>query len=121
MHPLTNLRDISFGQLFCFPEVHRQLDYYKIAAPNNFKGTQSISLCLCSYFTFGAYFVQLNVDLSVDLVHHDVAFHVKKRWTEVSLSSDVVAIVTDNSTAIGSVQRVDIEESIALALGLKIF
>ena len=72
----------------------------------------------CSH---SAYFVPLNVDPSADLAYHAVAAHVKQQWTKLSLLSEIVAIITDNFTIIGRVQRGDIEEAIVLDSGEKTF
>ena len=79
VHPLTNLKEISFGQFFCAPEEHRQLDYHKISAPENFKGTRLSLLNLFSNCSPSTYFVQLNVDPSADLARRVVAVHTKKQ------------------------------------------
>ena len=46
--------------------------------------------------------------------------HVKQKWTNASSPSDVIAFITDKSTTIGSAQRADVEEAIALNSGVKI-
>lgn len=120
VHPLTNLREISFGQLFCVPEACRQLDCHKITTPNNLRGTKSSSLNLFSYFSPGAYSLHLNVDPSVNLARHAVTVCEKQKWTMASSSSDAIAFITDNSTTIGRVQIANVEEEIVLNSGVKI-
>ena len=56
-----------------------------------------------------------------DLAHHAVAVRVMKQWTNMTLSSEMVAIITDNSTIIVNVQKIDIEQAIAQKSGVKIF
>ena len=57
---------------------------------------------------------------NVDSAFHVVATHVLKQWTKVVLSSETVAIMTENSTLIGIVQKIDIDEAIALESGVRL-
>ena len=48
-----------------------------------------------------------------DLAFHAVVLCVLRQWTKLLLSSETVAIITDNYTTIGNVQKIDIEEAIS--------
>ena len=109
VHPLINLREIYFNQLCCVPAAHGQLDYCKISTTGTFTSTKFSSLNLFTKYLPGSYFMQLNTDPSEDLVHHALAVYVKHQWTKLSSSTDAAAIITDNSMAIGEVQKMDIE------------
>ena len=121
VHPLTNFKEISFGQLHSASELHLQLDYHKISASDIFNETKLSSLKLFSNYSPSTYFVQFNVDLSACPAHHAVAAHVKQQWTNLPLPSEIVAIITEKFTVIGKVQRVDMEEAITLNSGVEMF
>ena len=65
--------------------------------------------------------MQINVDPSADLAHHAVAVHVKDQWTKLSLPTEIVAIITDNSMLIGEIQKMDIEDAMAIDSSVRIF
>ena len=52
-----------------------------------------------------------------DSALHVVAVHV---WKNLLLSSETVAMVTDNSTSICNVQKIDVEEEIAQESGVRL-
>ena len=121
MHSLINLREISLNKLHHVPVVCGQLNLHKITATATFTCTKSSSLNVFTMCSPGSYFVHLNVDPSADLVYHSVSVHVKYQWTKLSFPTDVVGIITDDSMTIGEVQKMDIEEEMAIDSGVKIF
>ena len=121
VHPLANLNEISFGHLHCVTEVCSHLEHHSITTSDNFAGTKLISLNFFSNYDPGAYYVLLNVNPSVgDSALHAISMHVLKQWTKIVLSSETVAIITGKSTLIGNVQKIDIEEAIALESSVRL-
>ena len=96
------------------PEACSQLDYHRFPVSDHFMGNNLGSMNLFCDCDPGACFVQLDLTPSFgDLARHAVAVHVMKPWTKLTLPSEMVAIVTGNSSIIGNVHKIYIEEEVA--------
>ena len=103
-------------------EVYRQIDYHRIYVAKKITGANLGSLNLFCNCEPSAYSVQLKVNPRFgELVHHTVAVHVTKHCTKLTIPSETVAIITDNYTVIGNVQKRDVEEAVAQESSMRIF
>ena len=121
VNPLANLKEISFNQLCYVPAVLSLLDYHNVSAVANYASTNASPLLVLTSFPPGSFCIQLNVSPNTDLMYHIVAIHVKCHWSKLSLTTDTSAIIIDHTIVIGIIQKIDVEEAIALDSGVKIF
>ena len=77
VHPLVNLKEISFIDLHYVQIIHTTLDYHKIPLELNFTATKYNLSCLFTKFPRGSCYVQINVNANVEQVYHVIAVHVK--------------------------------------------
>ena len=78
VHPLVNLKEISFIELCHVQPIYTTLDYHKIPLELNFTSTNYNLLCLFTKFPRGSHYVQINVNPKGEQVHHVIAVHVKQ-------------------------------------------
>ena len=98
MHSLIDFKEITFYQLYYENLVCILFDYHNVLVAANYANTNVSSLLVLSSCLPGSYFIQLNAKQKPDYIYHVVAIHIKCHWSKLSLPTDTVTIITDDTT-----------------------
>ena len=116
--PIMNNVGVSFGKLITVPAVHNNMSYEHLSIQTGPPFHSSLTLGLFSTMEPGVYWVQLQLNGTLNMpVFHVIVLNIIKRYDEVLLPNDCVATLEHNMGDIGIVEKRDIDKAISSKCG----